>query len=788
MFVMQAERCTFNANGGARSGGRRPAGRAASIASGAGTALLLLLLLLGAAPATGGEDQDEGAHHCDAEGALDPVLAGLVSRLGAGTASVILFRGLSSISEAQLWTLLESGTPAIRRGAPLDAAAATVLVLRLAQSGLFAEVDVEPGPAATALRLRLVEHPQISGATVHGLRESPPAALLAHFLGSPPAFESDEGRESTNTLRFQTWRKRMDNGAPRHGCQAAPVEPRWFARVEGGEVERGILRGGLAAARRRAVLWLRDRGFPYAAVTATLAPDGALTIDADEGRLVSFEVRGVPPSLRAEALRTLGFQAGDVFSSPALRRAAARLTSRFPFLELDTERAPDPDPRAAPAGPARTSRSFWDGAKSGRVDLGELYFSWAYEDGSERRGDAAGDRGAGSAGNAVELSGPGRIVLWLRTRRVTVEAQWTQLLRHTPATGFAPGLAATLHLWDAENRAHLALDGLFAANTKRAARPTAAGDDVWERLSAQEEVDWLAGARVAVPSWSLAELGAQVYALTDTNDTWRMSDLNSYVHSALLGLPDREYFRRAGATALATLHLFEQLTLGAELRRERFDALPNPHVWSLRSGEPTLPAAPVTAAELGSVLFRAEWSSAPVPLLRVGRLQRHRESFLSEHASEPASRFVTLATLELGNRALGSDPGIGYLHALSDSRLQLALGAGFLLRLRLRAGAGNGLPLQQEEALGGWSALRGYAFKELRGDASLLGNAEARWRWLGAFFDLGSVHQPDGWAGLRPGVGGQLFLEHVGSLEVAWRLDGQGSPVPSARALLGWDL
>ncbi len=509
-------------------------------------------------------------------------------------------------------------------------------------------------------------------------------------------------------------------------------------------------------------------------------------LEVDEGQLRSIEVRGVSPAVRAEVEAALELHAGEILSSAALRRAAMRLDERFPFLELDTGRtATGGELDATRTAPAR---SLWDQLRSARVELGDLYVSWDYQTvGDEAAPSSEPD--ASSLGNAVELQVPGRVILYLRTKSTSLDIDWLQLLRHTPATGFAPGLAATLHLWDAADRAHLALDGALAVNTKRAARVPAAGADLFEHWAAAEQLDWLVGARLAAPRWKLAELGVQLYALTDTNDTWRMSDLNSYIHSALLAVPDRDYFRRAGATALSTFQLFDQLTLGAEYHQDRFDPLPNPRVWSLFNGSaPLLPAGPVTAAQIGSLLVRAEWSSEPVPLLRVGKLFRHAEVPLSEHASDPAPTFVSLATVELGNRALGSDPAINYLHALSDSRLQLALGSGFLLRLRLRVGAGEGLPLQLDEALGGWSALRGYPFKEFRGDVSILGNAEARWHLLGAFLDLGDVHQPPGWTGARPGVGAQLFLEHIGSLEVAWRLDGSGTLVPSARALLGWDL
>jgi hypothetical protein len=370
-----------------------------------------------------------------------------------------------------------------------------------------------------------------------------------------------------------------------------------------------------------------------------------------------------------------------------------------------------------------------------------------------------------------------------------VEVQWDALLRHTPATGFAPGLAATLHLWDGEDRAHLALDGLFAVNTERPARLPSAEAGSLARLSAFERFDLLAGARLAVPAWRLAELGAQVYALTDTSDAWRMGDLDSSLHSALAAQADRDYFRRAGVTLLATAHLFEQLTLGAELRRDRFDPLPDAQVWSLLgAGAALQPAALVTPGQVGALLLRAEWSSEEIPLLQMGALHRRPEVTLSGAATAP--RFSGLFALELGNGALGSDPGIDYLRLLGDVRLRFFPADGLSLHTRLRAAlvTGAGIPLQREEALGGWSALRGYPFKERRGDATLLGTAELRWRWLGAFLDLGAAHAAGGWSGPLPGGGAQLFLDKLGRLEVAWRLDGRGGLAPTARALFGPEL
>jgi hypothetical protein len=772
---------------------------------------MLLVIALTAEPARALDDEPGQLSSCgDYTG--DPLVAESLRDWNRDRHLVLI--GPDAPDLARLWTFIErfpelAGAP---RGVPqapspgvspwgvvLDRRAAEALLARLRQSGLFAEIGVGPAPSGDELRVRLVLNPLVASASVKGLRESPEADLLAHFFGAPRPEESDAGREPANRLRFQVWRKRMEQAAL-EDCVAVTPDADWFASVEGGggagsspagiAIKPGLLQGGLEAGRGRAVRWLRERGYPHSSVSAAITAAGALELDVDEGRLVSLEVRGVPAGIAAEVKRTLGLNPGDLLSNMALRSAAARLTERYPFLELDTERAPSKPAGSGVRQGERDGRreTMGRGLKSGRVDLGDLFLSWDYQDGHEPGADP-GDLGPGSAGNAVEVTGPGQVVLWLRVHRVSADVQWIQLLRHTPGTGFAPGLAATLHRWDDQDRLHLALDGLFAVNTRRSERALPAGAGLLERLSAEEELDALFGLRVAAPRLNLAELGFQLYALTDTNDTWRMSDTNSYLHSALQALPDRDYFRRSGVTALATFHLFERVTLGGEYHRDRFDALPSPQVWSLfNSDVPTEPGAPVTPATLGSVLLRFEYSSDPVALLRVGTLQRHPEVSLSDHSAEPGPTFITLATFEAGSPGLGGDQSISYLKGLSDSRLQLTLADQLWARLRLRLAAGSGLPLQKQEALGGWSALRGYDFKEFRGDASILANAEVRFRFLGGFFDLGSVHAPGGWQGLRPGAGGQLFLRHVGSLEFAWRLDGHGDAKPSARALLGWDL
>lgn len=755
-----------------------------------GAMFALLLLCVAARP--GIADGLDEELHCDALIAENAFLASAADRLGSGSYRDISVSGLSRIEGARLWDLLgvqEHDLQVRLRSGGIDGDSAALLLARALESQLFASgtLTAAPDSKSSSLALSLEENPYLSRAGLdpaRPLQKVAPAKLLAAFLGLPASFDAqtEAELEPISGLSFRVWRKRMDAPLAQPGCRRVPVDSGLFARVDGdGHFAPGILRGGLRLAELRGLRWLQNRGYPHAAVHASIK-GGALTIAADEGALVSLEPRGADVTMNEKVKLALGLRAGDILSSLSLRRASEKLTERYPFIVLDTGRLRGSEP----ADP----RPILEQLKSVREDLGELYLSWDYRLAGDARDDSKGrtDPDLTSAGDAVEVLGPGAYAIYLKTRRVTVEVDWAQLIRHTPATGFAPGLAATLHLWDLQDRGALSIDGALAVNTKRPARTLAGDSGLLERISAQEGVDWLGGVRLMVPALHLAEVGAQLYALTDTNDTWRMSDANSYVHSALTATPDRDYFRRAGATALVTLHLEDHLTLGAEYHRDRHDPLPTPRVWSLINDGSAPALAPVTPGVIGALSFRAEYTSEALPIARVGKLQRHPETALSDRSTEPGPMLISLFTFELAKPALGSDAQFDYLKLISDSRLQLNLGHDVLARLRLRIAAGNGLPLQKDEALGGWNALRGYEFKEFRGDASVLGSAEARWHWAGAFFDLGSVHTPYGFTELLPSAGAQLFLYRIGALEAAWRLDGHGTLVPSARALLDWDI
>jgi hypothetical protein len=206
-------------------------------------------------------------------------------------------------------------------------------------------------------------------------------------------------------------------------------------------------------------------------------------------------------------------------------------------------------------------------------------------------------------------------------------------------------------------------------------------------------------------------------------------------------------------------------------------------VWSVfNQDDPRYGSAPVDEGEMGSAVFRLEYRSEKVPLHRVGSMWRNSETSLV--AAEPwAIGLRTVNTVEVADRSLG---GIfQFTKIVSDTSLTLETGRDETLTLRLRSAGGRDLPLQKEEGLGGWTALRGYDFKEFRGNASMLGTLQMEGRHFGAFLDLGSVHQAGtGWLDLKPSAGA-LFSFANGSTraEAAWRLDGRARLLPDFRIL-----
>jgi hypothetical protein len=352
-----------------------------------------------------------------------------------------------------------------------------------------------------------------------------------------------------------------------------------------------------------------------------------------------------------------------------------------------------------------------------------------------------------------------------------------ELLRYTPVGGLQPGA-----LCEWERGTH--------SETKRTFV------DAGLNLGTLGDADGLVGIRWRLASVSLAEIGVQAHAITDTSDQWRTDRLQSSLSFALQNRPDSDYFRRTGIVAFATVQPSPRTLLGMEYRLDDYASeASRDQAWILPSDLEVVWRNPaITAGRMGSLVLRAEWSSRAVASSEVGSAWRHtEESLVSGRLSSGSERRVayrSLATLEVARRALGSDQRLAFTRLIMDDRLEMVSGPlrGLRLRARLGAVSGDG-PAQKGEGLGGWSAVRGYAFNRYRGDVSLLGSVQLRRGPMAVFLDAGAVHEPAGWSGLLAGAGTEVFLWRALRVGMAWRLTGAGrEAVPSARLLLteGW--
>ncbi len=644
------------------------------------------------------------------------------------TIDAVRLLGLRKLDEATLMRDLRGGSET-----NADEGRIGEILTRLDRSGLFSRVAPTLHVPATneaeepvSLDIDLVENPYVSDVVLHGAPGFSEDTLIAALLATPP-----------------------DGSAfPRRS---------WLAHVAGGSVQPGIIWGGVGRAAERVLSRLFDAGYDLASIRGTWHPDGTLDLEIDEGRIDAVKVQGIPAELQDEVTGVLALQPGQVFLASDVQRALARLRRELPFVSADTRPWPGrlvPQVIEAPRADGGIDLRCVESQSGPRIRP---------EDGF------------------VELDGH-KLVLHLRSSdKVSLSGEIFQITA-TPVTGVSLDFQGRLQLWDARNRAHLSVDGMRTIVGVTRSDPAAEDEDDWKGEWNSE----LLGFTLQIPGLRTAELGVQWHRLVDTSDSWRMEDGASYLYQLLLNQPSREYYTRRGFSAYWTGHFCQQLTLGIEYRRDRYGSLePRAKPIALSGADDLWPNAAIDDGRMGSLLFRAEWSSHRTPLRSVGALVRHTETTLvGGQKGDWRTGLDTLATLEVADPSLGSDARFNFTRLVSDSTLTLATGHDRGLQLRARLAGGNDVPRQKEAALGGWSALRGFEFKEFRGDWSALGSLEYRRECLGGFLDVGTVRQPDGWTGAKVGLGLKLYL---GALQVvaAWRTDSRGDASPAVRVFWG---
>ena len=672
----------------------------------------------------------------------------------------VRLHGLKTLTEERVWQMVGA-----RPSGEISSEHASALVARLGESGLFASVTptLDVVGDAAVLDVALVEHPVVSRIVIEGLTEVRAEEILEAILDEAPV-ESSERQER---------KEKKDRKRPARGCPVRPP-PSVVAHRSAGQVAPGIVWNGLRGALDRGLAKLFDHGYAMATIEGELSTDGTLTLHVDEGHLEGLDLQGVEPSVEPEVRKILGIKPGDVFLLDDVREGVRRVRRALPFLETDSDgerHRPMPQIAEERLEDGRLKYRTVDGASQkvrkrhgGVVEVRNRTLSWSFD---------KDNTGSVTLPSWLSMDEPPyvaiqgrRATVRFRPRMADVDWEWAELLRHTQVQGFAPGALLSVSLLDPENRGHLTIDGGLWLNTARA----------------QERIDYLVGGRLRVPWLRIAEIGAQRYSLTDTSDGWRATPFSSYLGSALLNRPDREYYRRDGFSAMFTLHLGERLVVGAEYRNdlETSMAVTDTAQSLFNRREAPWTNAAIDEGRVVSALGRLEWSSMPVLFGKVGGPLRSPErSLFRDDVDGEASGWRTLNTIEVADERLGGD--LFFTRLSTDTWYHLRTGGHGQLRARLRAAGGIGLPAQKMESLGGWTALRGYDFKEFRGDASVLVTAEYQWTVFSAFVDVGSVRGSDRvWSRAKVGVGTAFNLGDF-AFAAAWRTDERSRVTPDFR-------
>ncbi|MEW6752582.1 MAG: BamA/TamA family outer membrane protein [Candidatus Latescibacterota bacterium] len=312
------------------------------------------------------------------------------------------------------------------------------------------------------------------------------------------------------------------------------------------------------------------------------------------------------------------------------------------------------------------------------------------------------------------------------------------------------------------------------------------------------------GAEVHSSAWRFAGLpagiqrhrvsvGLEYHGLTDTQDDWLISEPENSLAALLLGQDLRDYYGREGWSGYAGYHLGSAVHVTGRLLQDEFSSLENAADWHLVHGGPA----------------RERFRPNPaVDEMRVHALRGEVQFDTRDSPSHAQRGWWALATAEGAGGPLGGDGG--FQRYLAEVRRYQPFAPGVRLDLRLRAGTARGtLPSQHRYALGGFSSLRGYRYKEFAGDRMALVNLEC-WvdldrHWpdapvpggslAGAFLDAGSAWLAGPGEAIMPRPGAAPALRrgrvkasvgwalHLGSLRLflARPLHGEDEWVPSFR-------
>lgn len=330
----------------------------------------------------------------------------------------------------------------------------------------------------------------------------------------------------------------------------------------------------------------------------------------------------------------------------------------------------------------------------------------------------------------------------------------------SPVDGFSPALGFHSTVFDPRLFNHLYYTGYISYKF------------------AADRAGYAVGAERPFFADGVLQVGASLHDLTASDDGWRITDVEQSLVALGFRNTFREYYRRKGYQLHAAVRpLAAHEWLLAWRDDEHLNLINRTDVGIFRDDHEFRPNVEIREGELRALLAGYTFDSRGLARESPGeRYRRHQvDNLFGDFTSTDHGVRIDWRS-EFAPDGLGHD--FDFSRHIVHARTWLELSPGRRVSGRLLAGFSDGvLPPQRLFALGGIGSVRGYRFKEARGDGQLLLNAEFQQRLHGlsglAFFDAGRVFTPaidstDDWlTGVGLGVG---FGDHA-RIEFGWRLD-----------------
>lgn len=212
-------------------------------------------------------------------------------------------------------------------------------------------------------------------------------------------------------------------------------------------------------------------------------------------------------------------------------------------------------------------------------------------------------------------------------------------------------------------------------------------------------------------------LGYEYHDFTDTDDLFRLVGVEEAKGAAVSTSRSRDFYQRTGHELYAFLRLGLRAEVGLTYRNDEYRSLP------VTTGD-TNPNPAIEPGLARSFIATVRYSSVG-NLFEKPSTQRH--SYLQRSLyglyHNPPRRFRGEVTFEWAPDDIGGE--LSYRRAIANLRYHKPLTETQTADVRVLIGiAGGDTPLQKRLALGGDGTLRGYEFKEFRGDSMGLVTAE----------------------------------------------------------------